>query len=170
VPVDLRSAPSNGSVALTSPDAEGPAPSPGHPIGADALAGAIREAAVRATLAAGLGAIAVIHAVDSVGKWTETRYMFWMYIALIVGCIATSAAVLFHRSYAVLLAATGLAATVLAGFVIDRTVGMPGATGDIGNWTEPLGLTSLVVEAFVVAIGLGGLLVARGHVRGSSAV
>jgi hypothetical protein len=32
----------------------------------------LRDAAVRATTAVGLGSIAVIHAVDSVGKWSET--------------------------------------------------------------------------------------------------
>ena len=39
---------------------------------------------------------------------------------------------------------------MIVGFTINRTVGMPGATGDIGNWLEPLGLLSLVVEVFVL--------------------
>jgi hypothetical protein len=87
--------------------------------------------------------------------------MFWMYMALIAGCLVTAAAVLLHRSRVSLLAAAGLAATVIAGYVVDRTVGMPNASGDIGNWIEPLGLSSLVVEGFVVALGLGGFLAAR---------
>jgi hypothetical protein len=33
---------------------------------------------------------------------------------------------------------------------VNRTVGMPGAMDDIGNWWEPLGLLSLMVEAWVV--------------------
>jgi hypothetical protein len=120
-----------------------------------------RDAAVRATTAVGLGAIAVIHAVDGVAKWSETRYMFWMYMALIIGALVAAGGVLFHRSRLSLAAAAGLAAAVIAGFVVDRTVGMPSATGDIGNWTEPLGLTSLFVEGFVVAIGLAGYRAAR---------
>lgn len=47
-------------------------------------------------------------------------------------------------------AAMGLSIAILLAFVVNRTVGMPGATGDIGNWLEPLGLLSLVVEGFVV--------------------
>jgi len=125
-----------------------------------AIARAARDAGVRATTAVGLGAIAVIHAVDSVGKWTETPYMFWLYMALIAGCVVAGAAVLFHRSRTALLAAAGLAASVIAAFVLDRTVGLPNATGDIGNWLEPLGLASLVVEGLVVAIALGGFLAA----------
>jgi hypothetical protein len=129
--------------------------------GSAAIAGAMRDAAVRATAAVGVGAIAVIHAVDSVGKWTETRYVFWLYMLLIAGCVVTAAALLFHHSRAALLAAAGLAATVIVFYVLDRTVGLPNATGDIGNWVEPLGLASLVVEGFVVATGLGGFVVAR---------
>jgi hypothetical protein len=33
---------------------------------------------------------------------------------------------------------------------MTRTVGMPGAMDDIGNWLEPVGLVSIVVEAFVI--------------------
>ena len=107
------------------------------------LTSAIREGATRATVAAGLGALAVIHAVDAVGKWSETRYVFWLYI----GAILT-------RSRTALLAAAGLSASVLLGYVINRTVGLPGAMDDIGNWTEPLGLASMVVEVTTVAVAL----------------
>jgi hypothetical protein len=40
---------------------------------------------------------------------------------------------------------------------------MPNATGDIANWTEPLGLCSLLVESFVVAIGVAGTSVVPGR-------
>jgi hypothetical protein len=43
------------------------------------------------------------------------------------------------------------------GYVLSRTTGLPGAMGDIGNWTEPLGLASLYVEACVFALGVYGL-------------
>jgi hypothetical protein len=122
-----------------------------------AIAEAVQEAAVRCTLATGLAAIAVIHALDSVGKWSETRYMFWLYMALIAGSVVVGGRVLFTRSRAALAAATGLAAAALAGYVVSRTVGLPGAMDDIGNWTEPLGLASIVVEGLVVAVGLAAL-------------
>jgi FtsH-binding integral membrane protein len=130
-----------------------------------AVAEAVQEATVRGTLAIGLAAIAVIHAVDSVGKWTETRYMFWMYMALIAAAVGLGGAVVFSRSRAAVAAAAGLAAVVFAAFVVDRTLGMPGATADIGNWTEPLGLASLVVEGLVVAVGVAGLRTAGAAAR-----
>ena len=83
-------------------------------------------------------------------------------MALIAGAIVVAAGTLFDASPLWLLAAAGLAASVFAGYVLSRTTGLPSATDDIGNWTEPLGLASLVVEGFVIALGLGGYRAARG--------
>jgi hypothetical protein len=77
--------------------------------------------------------------------------MFWMYMALIVASLVTAAATLLSRSRLPLAAAAGIAASAALGYVLSRSTGLPGATGDIGNWTEPLGLASLVVEGSVVA-------------------
>jgi hypothetical protein len=82
-------------------------------------------------------------------------------MAVIAGCVVTAAAILFRRSQAAPVAAAGLAASVITAYVRNRTVGLPSATGDIGNRLEPLGLASLVVEGFLVAVGVGGFLAAR---------
>ena len=105
------------------------------------------------SISVGLAGIGLIHLLDAIGKYHETRYVFWMYIALIVGCVATAGAVLFTRTRAAFLVAAGLAASAAAGYVLSRTTGLPNATDDIGNWTEPLGLASLFVEAAVAAVG-----------------
>jgi hypothetical protein len=128
-----------------------------------AFSQAIREAAVRGTIAVGLAGVAVIHAVDGVGKWSEARYVFWMYMALIAGALVTAGAVLFTRSRAALFAAGAVAASAFAGYVVSRTTGLPNATGDVGNWTEPLGLASLVVEGCVVAVALGAYRTVSGR-------
>jgi hypothetical protein len=36
--------------------------------------------------------------------------------------------------------------------VLTRTVGLPQAHEDIGNWSEPLGLAALFVEGVVIAV------------------
>jgi hypothetical protein len=131
----------------------------------------VRDIGARAVLSVGLAGIGLIHLLDAIGKYHETRYVFWMYIALILGCVVTAGAVLFTRMRAAFLLAAGLAASAAAGYVLSRTTGLPNATGDIGNWTEPLGLASLFVEAAVVAVGLGAYLTipvavhARAHTR-----
>jgi hypothetical protein len=130
----------------------------------------LRDAAVRATTAVGLAGIGVIHALDAVGKWSETRYMFWMYMALIAGSVVTAGGVLLSRSRLPLLGAAGLAAGAALGYVLSRTTGLPNATGDIGNWTEPLGLASLFVEGSVIAVVMGALIAPRVEGRQTAVV
>ena len=85
-----------------------------------------------------------------------------MYVALIAGSIVVAAAVVFTHSRLALVAAAGLAASALVGFVLSRTTGLPNASGDIGNWKEPLGLASMFVEAAVVVIaGIAAALPVR---------
>src|SRR3954470_1660967 len=97
----------------------------------------------RAVGIVGLLGIGLIHLLDAIGKYGETRYIFWMYIALIVGCIVVAAATLFTRMRVAFLAAAALAASAAVGYILSRTTGLPNAHGDVGNWTEPLGLASL---------------------------
>jgi len=59
------------------------------------------------------------------------------------------------------LASAVLALAVIAGFIVNRTVGMPGAMDDIGNWFEPLALLSLFVEVFTVYQAVEGYRIAR---------
>jgi len=51
----------------------------------------------------------------------------------------------------------GAAALTFVGYVLSRSVGLPGDTGDIGNWGEPLGVVSLVVEGLAVALAIWAL-------------
>jgi hypothetical protein len=115
----------------------------------------VRDVSARAVTAVGLAGIGLIHLLDSIGKYGETRYIFWLYVALIAGSLVTAAAVLFSRSRVWFAAAAVLAASAAIGFVLSRTTGLPNASGDVGNWTEPLGLASLFVEGVVVAVATG---------------
>jgi hypothetical protein len=123
----------------------------------------VRDIGARAVISVGLAGIGLIHLLDAIGKYHETRYVFWMYIALILGCVATAGAVLFTRMRAAFLLAAGLAASAAAGYVLSRTTGLPNATGDIGNWTEPLGLASLFVEVAVAPVGIGAFVAVPAH-------
>lgn len=98
----------------------------------------------------GLAAIAAIHILDLPGKFAETPYLAVFCIALITASFVVMERLFVARSQRDFVAAGVLSAAVLAGFIINRTVGMPGAMDDIGNWLEPLGLLSLVVETFVL--------------------
>lgn len=121
---------------------------------------AARDVAARATVAVGLLGVGLIHTIDAVGKWSETRYLFWMYIGLIISSAAIAGALLFTRSKLAMPAAIGLVASALAGFLLDRTTGLPAASGDIGNWVEPIGLANMFVEGAILLVAVPAQLLA----------
>jgi len=104
----------------------------------------------RVAVGLGLATVAAIHILDLPGKLAETPYLGVMYIVLIIAAFVLTERLFVVGSRLDFIAAAALSAVVIVAFTINRTVGMPGATGDIGNWLEPLGLLSLVVEAFVL--------------------
>ena len=105
----------------------------------------------------GLAGIAWVHLLDLGGKMDETPYLGWAYIGLIVGC-AVAAVLLLRRDHRGFVLAGALAAATFIGYCLSRTTGLPAATDDIGNWTETLGVWSLVAEAAVVAFSATALM------------
>jgi hypothetical protein len=55
------------------------------------------------------------------------------------------------------LAAGGLVAATVIGFTLSRTVGLPGDSGDIGNWGEAIGIASMFVEGSFLMLAAGVL-------------
>jgi hypothetical protein len=106
-------------------------------------------ATARTLTIVGLSVIGLVHLLDSVQTFSETRWLFWAYVALMVGTIVVSAALMHRPSARWLRAAVLLAVGPMVGYVLSRTTGLPGADDDIGAWTDPLGLASLWVEAGV---------------------
>ena len=103
----------------------------------------------------GLAGIALIHLIDLPDKLEEAPAIGLLYIGLIAASLITAAALVAKDSRITWAAAAGLAIATIAGFVLSRTIGLPGAgTEDVGNWLEPLGIASLFVE---VCTGLAAL-------------
>jgi len=130
-----------------------------------AMAGMMADAGA-SLVARGVGAVALatiglIHLLDAPGKLGETPYMFWLYLALIAGCLLGAALLLRAHSRASWAMAAVLGVSPFLGYVLDRTTGLPGATGDIGNWTEPLGMASLFVETCVITLSVYGFTLLR---------
>jgi hypothetical protein len=99
----------------------------------------------------GLAGIGLIHLLDSIDTYSETRWLFWAYVALMAGTIIVAGALLHRPDARWFAAAALLAAAPIVGFILSRTTGLPGAHDDIGAWTEPLGLASLWIEGAVLA-------------------
>src|SRR4051795_5267200 len=113
---------------------------------------AAREIVARSVAAVGLAGIALIHLLDSLGKFHETPYMGWMYVGLMLASLITAAVLVRANVREAWLAAVLLPASAIAGFTLTRPTGLPGAPGDSGNGSEPLGLAALFVEGAVIAI------------------
>lgn len=134
--------------------ASAPAPAGQAPLSSRAAESAVR----RGVAAIGLAAVALIHVLDLPGKLEETPYLAVGYLALIGLALVTAESLVRKDTLLGWLSALALSVGTVAGFVLTRTVGLPGATDDIGNWLEPLGLASLFVEGAVILLALTGLL------------
>jgi hypothetical protein len=110
------------------------------------------EVVARAAAVVGLAGIALIHLLDSLSKFNETPYMGWLYVGLMLSCLAVAGALVRAHSLEAWLVAIALPAAAIVGFVLTRTTGLPQAHGDVGNWSEPLGLAALFVEGTVIAV------------------
>jgi hypothetical protein len=124
----------------------------------------MRDAVLRAVAVIGLAGVALIHVLDAHNTFTSTPYIGWLYVGLITGSLGSAALLLRGSDSRAWAAAAVLSVGAIAGFVLSRTVGLPGSTDDIGNWWEPLGLASLFVEGAVVALA-GAVLAEREAVR-----
>ena len=111
-----------------------------------------RQIVARAVAVVGLAGLGVIHLLDGIGKFTETPYMGWMYVGLIIASLATAGALIWGNIREAWIAAILLPLSAMVGYTLTRTTGLPQATGDIGNWAEPLGLAALFVEGCLVVV------------------
>jgi hypothetical protein len=106
----------------------------------------------RATAATGLVAVAALHIAAAPDEWDDARVVFWLFIALAAACVALAARLAFGRDRWSAAAVLTLAVVPMAGYVLSRSTGLPGATDDVGDWANPLGLAALVVEAGLVLL------------------
>lgn len=113
----------------------------------------------------GLLGIALIHLLDLQSKLQETPYLGVLYLLLIASSLGVATALVHDDQPKAWMAGALLSATTIAGYAINRSVGMPSATGDIGNWLEPLGLASLFVESIVCTVSIYALADRRVETR-----
>jgi len=98
-----------------------------------------------AVAAAGLAlTIAWIHVLDQGGLLAlkEPAYLGWGYRSLVVAAVVCAGLLLLGRYRFGWLLAVAVSAGPLIGIVVSRSVGLPHATDDIGNWGEPLGVAA----------------------------
>ena len=99
-------------------------------------------------------AVAAIHVIDQGGLpgTKGPEYVQISYYALEVAGVVAAALLLTSRARVGWWLSLGVAAGPIVGYVLSRGPGMPDYTDDIGNWAEPLGVASLVVEGVLLIL------------------
>jgi len=115
------------------------------------------RAAVRFPVAATALVAAAAHVPVTGEHLREAPYIGVLFIALEVALVVLAGLVLVSTSRLVWWAAAVVPALAVVAYAVSRTVGLPQIGDDVGNWTEPLGVVSVVAETLMVL-----LVVARG--------
>ena len=108
-------------------------------------------------------AVAAVHVADQGGvtAMTDPDWLGWSYRLIEVGGVLTAVLLLLPPPT---LGRLGWAAGVLlglrpfTGYILTRTIGLPGDQADVGNWSNWTGTVSLAVEAALVMLCLSILL------------
>ncbi|MCD0481079.1 hypothetical protein LO771_01285 [Streptacidiphilus sp. ASG 303] len=108
-------------------------------------------------------AVAAVHVVDQGGipGSKDPSYIGVGYHALEIAAVLAAVLLLAGAVRTGWLLAAGVALGPILGYVLSRGPGLPDYHDDVGNWGEPLGVASLVVEGLLLVLALaapGGLL------------
>ena len=110
---------------------------------------------IRLAGAALLLAAAVIHIIEI--RDAEIAFLVVGFALSALGTLGAALLLLSRGPRLGWLIGGGAAGLTFLGYVVSRTIGLPGDKEDIGNWGEPLGVVSLVVEGLVVVLAIWAL-------------
>ena len=110
------------------------------------------DAAIRAVGAIGLMAVGIIHALEIQGQLSGAAWLTAGFAALAIAGPACALWLLVRPGWLPWLAAGWICLSAALGYVLTRSVAMPGDPGDVGNWLEPLGVAALITEGIVVVL------------------
>lgn len=108
-------------------------------------------------VAAALIGLAIIHLIDGPMSLEDTLYVGVLELALTAAAVPLAILLLVHPVRDVWIAVTIVVAAALACYLASRTVGLPGATDDIGNWRPTLGVLNIGVEVAVLGLAVFAL-------------
>jgi hypothetical protein len=122
--------------------------------------------AVRVTGALLALAIAAVHVADQGGitVLNTPSWLGWAFRLIEAGAVLTAVLLVLPRPAWLFRSWLGwaggllLGAGPLLGYLVSRTVGLPGDPGDVGNWDYWVGTVSLFIEAALIVLSLTMLL------------
>jgi hypothetical protein len=116
------------------------------------------DPAVRAAGAIGLITVGLIHVLEIQGQLSGSAWLTAGF-CLLAACAPAAGLWLLARPSSAAWQFSGVICFLAAGgYILTRSVPVPGDRSDVGNWLEPLGVAALFTEG-IVAI-LAGLVLA----------
>jgi hypothetical protein len=116
----------------------------------------LQRLAITAALA--LTVAGTVHLVDAPGTFDDATYLGLSFLAQFVVALVAAAGILLGSRLAWALGAL-MAAASIGMYVISRTVGLPGQSGE--EWLEWAGVLSMVSEGVALVATLWGLRLLR---------
>ncbi|MBV9650626.1 MAG: hypothetical protein JO296_10860 [Pseudonocardiales bacterium] len=112
-------------------------------------------------------AVTAIHVIDQGGipGSKDPGYIQALYYLLEIVGVVAAALLLTRYARSGWLLSLGVAAGPVVGYVLSRGPGLPHYTDDIGNWGEPLGIISLLVEGILLIAATTSLLPAPNRMQ-----
>lgn len=126
-------------------------------VGAQSL---VRPIAVDSVGVGALGGVAAMHLSGLSDEFAEVPYLGLASVAVIAGSVGAIVLVLRHDRRGWPLGG-GLALMAFITFVLSHTTGLPASNDDIGNWSEPFGIWSLIAEGLVIAVAFDAMVCSR---------
>lgn len=82
----------------------------------------------------------------------EARPLGVGFVLLAGACVVLAIALTVRDTVVVWAGVVGLDALAVSAYVVTRTVALPGLSGDVGNWLEPLSFPALTAELVALAV------------------
>jgi hypothetical protein len=112
------------------------------------------DPAVRAAAAIGLITVGIIHVLEIPGQLSGAAWLTAGFV-LLAACAPVAGLWLLARPSSAAWGFSGLVCFLAAaGYILTRSVPVPGDTGDRGNWLEPLGVAALFTEGIVTILAV----------------
>ena len=110
------------------------------------------DPAMRAVAAIGLITVGIIHALEIPGSLTGPAWLTVGFCLLAVAAPVAGLWLLAQPSAAAWGFGGLMCVAAESGYILTRSVPMPGDVGDVGNWLEPLGVASLITQGVVIIL------------------
>jgi len=112
------------------------------------------DPAVRASAAIGLVTVGIIHVLEIQGQLSGAVWLTVGFV-LLAACAPVAGLWLLARPSTAAWAFSGLTCFLAAaGYILTRSVAVPGDPDDRGNWLEPLGVAALFTEVIVTILAV----------------